>query len=180
MDSMFMQTIANGLADLGQRVVRFEFPYMHARRHTGKKSPPNRMSILLETWRDVIQHIAADHLFIGGKSMGGRAASMICDEIKTAGLICLGYPFHPPGKPDKLRTEHLAGLKTPGLFVQGERDPFGKKEEVEKYNLSRQIQFAWMLDGDHSFKPRKKSGRTESENLNEAVTAITKFIQNVG
>ena len=108
--------------------------------------------------------------------MGGRIASMIADEVGAAGLVCLGYPFHPPGKPEKLRTTHLIDLQTEALFCQGERDTFGTRTEVNGYSLSAQIRFSWAVDGDHSFKPRKKAGRTLKENLDEAITDIADFI----
>jgi predicted alpha/beta-hydrolase family hydrolase len=175
MDSPFMNVIANGLGKLGWQVVRFEFPYMAERRSTGKKKPPNRQPILLESWRAVIEQLGPERTIIGGKSMGGRMASLIADEAQVPGLVCLGYPFHPPGKPDRLRTEHLASLKTPSLFLQGERDPLGGREEVGTYDLSGQIRVSWSPDGDHGLKPRKRSGHTEEENLSQAIQDIHKF-----
>lgn len=173
MDSAFMNAIAEGIAAAGIRVVRFEFPYMARRRNEGKKGAPDRQPVLIETWRRVIQeHRGRGRLFIGGKSMGGRIASMVADEEQVDGLICLGYPFHPPGKPDKLRTDHLRDLKTPTLILQGTRDPFGREDEVPTYDLSPAIQLHWLPDGDHSFKPRKKSGRTEAQNWEEGIMTI--------
>jgi len=113
MDTPFMNTFAAGFAHHGIRVARFEFPYMATYRLSGKKRPPDREPILRETWLKVIQMLAAERLIIGGKSMGGRIASLIADEAEVAGLICLGYPFHPVGKPDRLRVEHLKTIKTP-------------------------------------------------------------------
>ena len=172
-----MQAFADGLADTGLRVVRFEFPYMQRRRETGKRSGPDRLPVLMDTWRAVIDAQDASRVVIGGKSMGGRIASMIADEAKVTGLVCLGYPFHPPGRPEKLRTDHLAELETPTLIVQGSRDPFGRPEEVEGYRLSKAIRVVWLEDGDHSFKPRKSSGRTEEQNIAEAVAAMCEFMQ---
>jgi predicted alpha/beta-hydrolase family hydrolase len=98
-------------------------------------------------------------LVVGGKSMGGRVASMVSDQLlaagKIVGLLCLGYPFHPPGRPEQLRTAHLAALRTPALICQGTRDPFGTREEVAGYALSEQIELFWVEDGDHDLKPRK-------------------------
>ena len=111
--------------------------------------------------------------------MGGRFASMIAKDEKVDGIVCLGYPFHPPGKPDKLRTEHLEDLNIPMLVCQGERDVFGKKVESANWQLSGSIQFSWLTDGDHSFKPRKKSGLTETENRATACLSIVEFIANV-
>jgi len=176
MDSDWMNMVAKAVADKGFRVVRFEFPYMAERRTTGKKKPPNPQRILEATWHEVIDDLGADTLVIGGKSMGGRMASLVADDAKVRGLICLGYPFHPPGKPEKLRTEHLAALKTPTLICQGERDPFGTKDEVPGYTLSKKIQINWAPDGDHGLKPRKKSGYTEEQNIAAAVEAMAAFM----
>lgn len=176
MDSASMEAFATGLAAEGFRVVRFEFPYMQRRRDTGKRGGPDRPAVLMETWRRVIAAVGGGRLVIGGKSMGGRIASMIADDVGVHGLVCLGYPFHPPGKPEKPRTAHLAELRTPALIVQGTRDPFGKPEEVADYELSAAIRVVWLEDGDHSFKPRKSSGRTEEHNIAEAIAAISKFV----
>jgi len=176
MDSDWMNMLAAAVAKKGFHVVRFEFPYMAERRETGKKRPPNPARILEETWRAVIDDLGADKLVIGGKSMGGRIASMVADDAGVRGLVCLGYPFHPPGRPEKLRTEHLAALKTPTLICQGERDPFGTKDEVPGFTLSKKIKLHWAPDGDHGLKPRKKSGHTEEENIAAAVDAIAAFM----
>ena len=143
MDSPFMDAVANGVAEGGIRVVRFEFPYMAERRETGKKKPPGSPRRLLDCWRAVVES-RGEGLVIGGKSMGGRLASMVADELEVGGLVCLGYPFHPPGRPESLRTEHLASLRTPALFIQGERDALGNREQVAAYELSEQIRMAWL------------------------------------
>jgi predicted alpha/beta-hydrolase family hydrolase len=176
MDTPFMNAFAAGLAQRGYRVVRFEFPYMAHDRQTGKKSPPDREPVLRETWLEVVDMLGKDHLVIGGKSMGGRIASLVADEAGVAGLVCLGYPFHPTGKPDRLRIEHLKTIATPALICQGTRDPFGSKIEVEAYRLSPSIRIKWLQDGDHSFKPRKSSGRDEQQNWHEAIGAIVDFV----
>lgn len=178
MDSAFMEFFAAGIAEGGVRVARFEFPYMAGRR-TGIKRPPDREDVLRETWHDVIRQVQADRLIIGGKSLGGRIASMIADEARVDGLVCLGYPFHPVGKPDQLRVAHLTSLKTPVLIVQGERDPFGSRDEVVQYPLAAGIRIHWLPDGDHGFKPRKAAGRTEAKNWQEAVAAIRMFIDSL-
>jgi predicted alpha/beta-hydrolase family hydrolase len=177
MDSAWMNTMAAAIADRGFRVVRFEFPYMAERRASGKKKPPNPARILEATWMEVIADLGADKLVIGGKSMGGRIASMVCDRAGVRGLVCLGYPFHPPGRPEKLRTEHLAALKTPTLICQGERDTFGTRDEVPGFTLSKKIKLHWAPDGDHGLKPRKNSGFTEAQNIDAAADAIAAFMQ---
>jgi hypothetical protein len=180
MDSPWMDAIAARLGDSGLRVVRFEFPYMQQRRLDGKRRPPNSAKKLEAAWHTVIDKIGPEGLLIGGKSMGGRIASMVADDAGVAGLVCLGYPFHPPGKPEKHRTAHLADLRTPALFCQGERDTFGARDEIEAYSLSDAIQVEWMPDGDHSLKPRKKSGRSESDNLDLARDLIVAFAHGLG
>jgi uncharacterized protein len=177
MDSPFMATIAQGLAGDDWRVVRFEFPYMHARRAHRARGTPDREPVLLDAWREVIESLGGGRqLVIGGKSLGGRIASMVADEAEVRGFVCLGYPFHPPGKPPGARLQHLKSLRTPALIVQGTRDSFGSRADVEKYELSRQIRITWIEDGDHSFKPRARSGRTEPQNLAAAIDAVRDFI----
>jgi len=175
MDSPFMVAFAEGLAARGLRVARFEFPYMTQRRATGKKRQPDRAPVLEATWLNVIDHLGANKLVIGGKSMGGRIASMVADAAGVRGLVCLGYPFHPPGKPEKTRTAHLAELRTPTLILQGTRDSLGNAEAVAGYTLSPAIRLHWLEDGDHGFKPRKASGRTEAGNWAEAIEALADF-----
>ena len=181
MDSPFMIKYAEGIAARGIRVARFEFPYMTRRREDGRRRPPDRAPVLIKSWRAAVEQMARtglsrDSLFIGGKSLGGRTASMIADEAGVAGLVCLGYPFHPPGKPERTRVDHLQFLGTPTLIVQGERDPLGTFEDVKGYTLSPAIRLHWLTDGDHNFKPRKASGRTEQQNWEEGITAVVGFI----
>jgi len=180
MDSPFMEAIAAGLAGHGLRVARFEFPYMTKRRSDGKRRPPDRAPVLLEYWRAVIDELGRERLIVGGKSMGGRMASMAAAELEAEGapvrgVACLGYPFHPPGKPERLRVAHLQTIETPTLILQGERDTFGGRSEVDEYDLSQSVRLHWLPDGDHSLKPRKASGRSEIENLNEAANALAEF-----
>ncbi len=180
MDHPFMEYFAIGLAARGIRVARFEFPYMAARRTGGTRKPPDREPTLRACWLKVIEKLGADGLVIGGKSMGGRIASLIADEANVAGLVCLGYPFHPVGKPERLRVDHLRSLRTPTLILQGERDAFGNRDEVKGYRLPRRTRLHWLTDGDHSLNPRKASGRTEEDNWREAVEVIADFLRGLG
>lgn len=182
MDSPFMQTIATGLAQQGWRVLRFEFPYMAQQRLSGGRRAPDRMPRLLHHFREQVALAAAGGpLLIGGKSLGGRVASLVVDELAAAstvcGCVCLGYPFHPPGKPDQLRTQHLQALQTPTLILQGERDSFGRRDEVERYSLSPLVHLEWISAGDHSFKPTRSSGLTEADNLARAVVLCDAFLK---
>jgi predicted alpha/beta-hydrolase family hydrolase len=181
MDAHFMTTFATALAAQGNRVVRFEFPYMAERRKDGTRRPPDKPPVLFETFLSAIREAGAspEQVVLAGKSMGGRFATMMADQLRIAAVLVYGYPFHPPGKPENLRTAHLAGLKTPTLICQGTRDPFGTKEEVEGYELSPAIELCWLEDGDHGFKPRKASGLTEQMNWTVAIEASAGFLERV-
>lgn len=179
MDSGFMNFVAEALGDTGVRVGRFEFPYMAERRRSGKIKPPDRATVLIDTWRKAVVGHDPARLVIGGKSMGGRIASMVADDLNVAGVVCLGYPFFGMGRKDKPRIAHLEHLKTPALICQGERDPLGNRESVQGLKLSKKIRIAWAADGDHDLKPRKISGRTHDQNLNEALAAISDFLKRI-
>jgi predicted alpha/beta-hydrolase family hydrolase len=175
-----MNEVATGVAGGGVRVARFEFPYMAARRSGGRRGAPDREPGLLQSWRDVIAKLGNPaRMVIGGKSMGGRIASMVADDVGVAGLVCLGYPFHPPGNIERTRIAHLEHLRTPALIVQGERDSFGRRDEVASYPLSRAIRIEWIADGDHSFKPRPSSGRTAAQNLAHAIELVREFLGSI-
>jgi predicted alpha/beta-hydrolase family hydrolase len=180
MDSPFMTRVARGVAAEGFRVARFEFPYMRARRLGGKRGAPDREPVLRQSWLEAIGLAGGGgSVAIGGKSLGGRIASMVADEAGVRGVACLGYPFHPPGQPKRLRTAHLETLKTRALIVQGTRDPFGTRQDVTQYRLSPSISIHWLEDGDHSWKPRSSSGRTEEQNLQEGMEAVWRFLKTV-
>jgi predicted alpha/beta-hydrolase family hydrolase len=185
MDSAAMNAVTKALVTTGLRVARFEFAYMASRRtEAGRKPPPRAEKVMSEYVAAVEALKAKGPLIIGGKSMGGRVASMVCDDLlakgKVAGLLCLGYPFHPIGKPEQLRTAHLANLKTPALIVQGTRDPFGTPEEVESYKLSKQIEILWLEDGDHDLKPRKAvSGFSAADHLATMAKAVGTWVEKV-
>jgi predicted alpha/beta-hydrolase family hydrolase len=180
MDSGFMQAMAALLAARGIHVIRFEFAYMAARRLSGARKPPSRMPQLLQEYRALLDMLEEGPVVIGGKSMGGRAASMLAAEADApasiSGLVCLGYPFHPPGKPETLRTAHLASLRCPALIVQGERDPFGTAEEVQGLSLQQNIEFHWCPAGNHDLVPPKRSGHTAEGNWSAAADAIATFV----
>ena len=179
MDHEFMQSVDKGLAFKGIRVIRFNFPYMIKRAEDGKRRPPDRAPKLLEAYQEIIEQVDADKLVIGGKSMGGRMASHLSELDKVAAMACLGIPFHPPGKPEKYKGEHLAELTKPCLILQGERDTFGKREEFADFDLSDSIRVEFIPDGDHSFKPRKSSGYTEQQNIAVTVEKLSAFIKEV-
>jgi len=174
-DSDFMQAMAALLSERGLRVGRFDFPYMQRQKATGRKRPPDPEPVLREAWKQVLASVPQRPLLIGGKSLGGRIASLVAAAADVTGVACLGYPFHPPGKPERLRTEHLQSMRMPTLIVQGERDPFGTFEQVQQYTLSPAVRVIWLPDGDHSFRPRKASGVSLQENLTAAADAVARF-----
>ncbi len=174
MDSEFMNFVAAAIAAEGVRVLRFEFPYMRVRRESGKSRAPDREPVLLETWREAVRECGEARPFIGGKSMGGRMATMVADELGVAGLVSLGYPFHPPGRPERTRTAHLEGLRTPALVVQGSRDPFGTSEDVAGYALSSAIQVQWLEGGNDDLRV---PGRKKNETWAEAAAAAVAFVK---
>ena len=180
MTSPFLEAVANLLAERAIATIRFEFAYMAARRVGGGRKPPPRAERLMDEYRAAVAAVPKGApLLIGGKSMGGRVASLVADELHAAGriarLVCLGYPFHPPNRPEQLRTAHLEQLACPALIVQGERDPFGGRGEVEGYKLSPAIRIHWIGDGDHDLGPRGGSGFTRKGNLAAAADAVAAF-----
>ncbi|MDF2179399.1 alpha/beta fold hydrolase [Aliiglaciecola sp. CAU 1673] len=178
MHSDFMQQIAALIAAQGFDVYRFDFPYMQRAMQEGKRRPPDPMAKLEAAFMEAIAQLPkALSLFIGGKSMGGRVASMLLEQTQAKGAICLGYPFHPPGKPDKLRTEHLRKARKPMLIIQGERDTFGNQQEVGAYDLAPCIEVKFLADGDHSFKPRKASGFTQEQHMQQAALWAAAFME---
>ena len=180
MDSAFMNEFANGLAENGIQVIRFEFPYMQERRLNGKKRPPNRQPELIECFKEVSDGIEGPYV-VAGKSMGGRMASILAaqgdvsDQLK--GVLAIGYPFHPQGKPEKLRTEHLPAINVPMLIEQGTRDALGGTELVSTLGLSSSIQIDWLEDGNHDLKPRVKSGYTHEQHIKSAIENSANFIK---
>jgi uncharacterized protein len=183
MDSDFMVAMAENLAARGVQVLRFEFAYMAARRLDGRKRPPNPQAQLLQQWREVYAQVrqvrqqVAGPLAIGGKSMGGRMASLLADELGADALICLGYPFYAVGKPEKPRVAHLAELRTPTLIIQGERDALGNREAVQGYELSAAIRLHWLQAADHDLKPLKSSGLSQAQHLQTAADAVAEFLR---
>ncbi|MDH6181524.1 putative alpha/beta-hydrolase family hydrolase [Microbacteriaceae bacterium SG_E_30_P1] len=183
MDSAGMNAITSALVEQGIRVARFEFAYMAGRRQ-GVRKPPPRGDSLQGEYLDAVADVTDRPLLIGGHSMGGRVASMVAqglyDAGTIAGLVCFSYPFHPPAKPEQLRTAHLIDLTAPTQICQGTRDEFGTPDEVASYDLPPAIDVHWLGDGDHSLRPRKAiSGRTYAQNLAEAAEVVASFATRV-
>jgi predicted alpha/beta-hydrolase family hydrolase len=160
--SPFMVRLAGTLTGRGVDVVTFNFLYSEQR-----KRVPDRNDKLETCWRKVIEAFHAGAFgkhanppFVGGRSMGGRIASQVvaAGGVAVAGLVLLGYPLHPPGQPDKLRSQHLPAIKVPMLFVQGSRDAFGTPDELRPFlkQLSAPVDLRVVEGGDHSYKVPKK------------------------
>ncbi|MGS3179429.1 alpha/beta fold hydrolase [Aeromonas dhakensis] len=183
MEHAFLAELSRLLAGPDIEVVRFNFPYMSKRALDGKRRPPDRQPVLLDHWHQMIKAFAHPRLFLAGKSMGGRMAAELYqeseDEMNAAGLLILGYPFHPPAKPDRWRGEVLKQIKTPTLLLQGERDTFGTRAELTDFPFSSAVSVHWLTDGDHGFKPRKSSGASEQGNLCQAAERIKDFIATI-
>jgi len=182
-----METIAKGLALHGIRVARFNFPYMQQRVDNGTRRPPERAPKLIAQFQQLIASIEQP-MVIGGKSMGGRMASLVASDASTdeltvnakiKGIACLGFPFHPANKPETLRTEHFPFIQQPVFIAQGDRDKLGTREEVASYGLPADIEFLWLTDGDHDLKPRVKSGFTHQAHLQQTIDGMASFIKQV-
>jgi predicted alpha/beta-hydrolase family hydrolase len=182
MRSVFLQRLAELLAGAGVGVHRFEFDYMAQRADNGGRRPPPKAETLAGEYSAAAAQVAGalsqgQRLVIGGKSMGGRVASLVADDLLAqgliAGLVCVGYPFHPVGRPEKLRTAHLADLACPTLIVQGTRDPFGTRDEVAGYALSPAIGVHWIENGDHDLKG---AGRGVMENVAGKIAAFARSL----
>ena len=186
-EHVFMQDMSKALVAKGVSVVLFNFSYMQTIKATGKRRPPDKAEKLLSHFIALIESCCSDNetlnnlpVFVGGKSMGGRIATMVYEELgNVKGAIAFGYPFHPPGKPENTRTDHLLKACKPLLIIQGERDTFGTKAEVEGYGLPSSIECVFLEDGDHSFKPRKASGTTQQAHIVKAAELTATFISGV-
>lgn len=177
MESDFMTEVQGLFKE--QRILcrQFNFDYMEKAVNEGKRRPPDGLPRLKARFEKEIESSSELPLFIGGKSMGGRVATMILEQSPAQAAICFGYPFHPPGKPEKLRTEHLEKLVKPLLVLQGDRDPFGKPDEIAHYHLSKSVTVKFITSGEHSFKPLKSSGLVWQDNLELSVKLAAEFIQ---
>lgn len=178
-DSDFMQKVAVGVSEQGICVVRFDFPYMQQQKETGKRRPPDRQPKLIAHFKEVLTELNRDNVVIGGKSMGGRMATILATEMDVPGVVVLGYPFHALGKPEKVRTDHFCQLSAPVLICQGERDSMGTKAEVAQYRLPKSVELEWFADGDHDLKPRKSSGFTHESHIQSAINRVAQFVHEI-
>jgi predicted alpha/beta-hydrolase family hydrolase len=180
--SRFMVETSRALAERGVTTATFDFPYMAKGR-----SAPDKAPVLEASWREAIAAARAHEafrglpLFIGGKSMGGRIASHVAAQgiDDVAGLVFLGYPLHPPGRPEQRRDKHLPDIREPMLFVQGTRDEFGTSAEIAALlpGLHGRVTLYEVMDGDHSFKVRvRTAGRSQDAVLAGIFDAVAAFV----
>jgi uncharacterized protein len=183
MHSPFIRFFHTELARQGFLTVKFNFPYMEARRKV-----PDRADVLETTYRAIVETVRDDKLrtariFIGGKSMGGRIASQVAanNGVDIDGLFFLGYPLHPPGKNEQLRDAHLYKIKKPMLFVSGTRDSFAQKDLLERVvtKIGPNAQLSWIENGDHSFKTPPAKGN-DPIGTSEALTILVRWLQRIG
>ena len=188
MTSPFLEEMAALVAARGVRVLRFEFGYMASRRRGGARRPPPRAELLAPEFllaaAEARARLGRGHdLIIGCKSMGGRVASLVADELwddgAIRGLVCLGYPFHPRGKPEGTRTLHLAALRCRTLIVQGASDPLGSRAEVEGYALSPSISVHWIAGADHDLAVRGQGHEATERARLEAARALSGFVDDM-
>ncbi len=182
MDSGFMNRFAGHAAAAGLAVARFEFAYMAGRRNGGPKKPPPKAELLVSEYQAALQAVLAETsgpVLIGGKSMGGRVAAILTAggslPKRVAGVVCLGYPFHPQGKPDDWRMAPLEGARRPVLIAQGDRDGFGSAAELADKTLPDHVRIDWLEDGNHDLAPRGASPATWDGNLARAASMAAEF-----
>ena len=181
--SAFMQQFVTSLAHQGVQVLCIDFPYMQQMQESGKRRPPPPIAqtlAQLTEWYALLSPLSALPLWVGGKSMGGRVATLLASEQACPGVVVAGYPFHPPKAPDKLRLNHWPAIDCPLLVLQGERDPFGTRSEVAHYDLPAHALIEWLEDGDHDFKPRRSSGQTQKVLIDEATQIAASFVRAYG
>lgn len=182
MNSPFISYLHERIAEQNILTVKFNFPYMEL----GRKAP-DRAPVLEATWHKIIAavvektHLSQQQIFLSGKSMGGRYASMIAAQQNYAGVILYGYPLHAPGRTDKLRAEHLGSIQCPMLFFQGTRDSLCQLDKLKSYlaELTPSPNLHIIEGGDHSFKTLKKQNRTEESVWAEIAETSAGWIHNI-
>jgi len=172
----FMQCVALAMSLKNFTVYLFEFGYMQQIQMTGTKRPPPAVAKLELELLALLEELALPGpLIIGGKSLGGRVASLIVERTNALGWFALGYPFHPQRKPQTLRVKHLLTSNKPGLIVQGTKDALGSYEDVLGYQLPAHIDLRWLAHMDHSFKPFKAARHSQVEAIKQSVLDIEQW-----
>ena len=186
MNAAALTVVADALADAKIPSLRFNFPY----NQVGRRAP-DRPPVLDAAVRDaaaelaLVARVPMDRLVLGGRSMGGRICSLVAgdavDPVPALGLALLGYPLHPPGKPETLRVEHFKRLTMPVLFASGTRDAFGTPAELKRHAkmVKGPVTFHWIETGDHGFKPLKASGLNADDALRGVAEAVVGFVRSL-
>lgn len=186
MDSTFMTHMSSALVAQGIHVIRFEFAYMAQRRTGGSKRPPPKLPILVDEFACVcaevlnIPEMSGLPLYIGGKSMGCRVATLLGASTllpsDIQGVVCFGYPFHPVKQPEKTRIDHLSAVSVPLVVVQGTRDALGNLDDTQQYTLPPHLHLEWLETADHDFVPLKRSGFTQAQCIERAACIASDFM----
>lgn len=186
MDSTFMTRMSSALVAQDIHVVRFEFAYMAQRRTGGNKRPPPNMPTLVDEFERVCAEVSNSldisrlPLYIGGKSMGCRVATLLAASPllppNVRGVVCFGYPFHPSRQPEKTRIDHLPAVSVPLIIVQGTRDALGNPDDTQQYTLPPHLQMDWLETADHDFVPLKRSGFTQEQCIEHAARIASDFM----
>lgn len=176
--SRFLQVFRDILVSLDREVTPVTFDYMEEQERSGKKRPPPRFEKLVPEFANAIS--TKESVVVAGKSMGGRVATQLSGEDNVKAIICLGFPFHPPGKQDKHRLAFLENVTVPCLIIQGTRDPFGKPEWVNQQSFNDGIEVQWIEGADHDFKTLKKQGLSQKETVIHVGEIITSWLVKIG
>ena len=186
MNAAALTTVADALADARVPSLRFNFAYRSAGRRSPDRAPVLEAAVR-EAAGELVRRakVAPEQLVLGGRSMGGRICSLVAadplEPVPALGLAMLGYPLHPPGKPEQLRVEHFPRLGMPVLFASGTRDSFGTTDELkgQAKRVKGKVTFHWIETGDHGFKPLKSSGLTSAEALAGVAEAVVRFVESL-
>jgi uncharacterized protein len=177
-----LTTVADALAKAKIPSLRFNFPYRDKGRG-GPDRPPVLEAAVHEAIAELAKtsKVAPERCVLGGRSMGGRICSMVAATEGALGLVLLGYPLHPPGKPEQLRVEHFPKLKMPVLFVSGTRDTFATPDELKRSakKIRGRVTFSWIETADHGFKPLKSSGLTVASALQDVSGTVVDFVRSL-
>jgi predicted alpha/beta-hydrolase family hydrolase len=177
--SDFLRAFADTLTQQHARpVVPVTFDYMKEQERTGKRRPPSKFVSLVPEFAAQIGTEKA--LIVAGKSMGGRVATQLSEQENVKAIVCLGFPFHPPGKPEKHRLAFLDAVSVPCLIIQGTRDPFGKPEWVNEQTLNEKVEVQWFEGADHDFKTLKKQKLSTDEVINNISVSIEAWLARHG
>jgi uncharacterized protein len=174
MNSEFMRFFHEQISDAGYPCLKFNFPYSQ-----NKKKVPDPQPVLTAIYRKAVEALPFPRIVIGGKSMGGRIASYVADEKRVTGLIFLGYPLHPPGKPDQLRDGHLYLIRKPMLFISGTKDPFARQDLLDSVlkKIGEYAQLFAIQNGGHSFETTRKADASRTQMLNDVQQEIVKWLR---